>query len=516
MTELQLIKTKIKQKFNKIKLFNTIAKIAVILHHETAIETQSQIVYRLLIQYFEEDLKNSKGYLYQQAKFLLERRLTKINNKFNLDEYSFEEIIEIINSYQNKTNFDSIDEYKKFWEELSWLGYSSSGSILKRNLRAGRCKNKLKWIMNSSNSKKNKKTNAENHYNKYHPGARLFLFSFVSMLDRCKTDLKLDNIKNSCLPIYDIFTINDINNIRLNLQEVTHLSNILSQKMLLNKSKTKILMSLIIDITKMNKLLPTCNNNCCRGWHDKTLHIDLEFFNYYIMDESFSSTSTADYSSDEDKIKLPKFMELEETTPNLIKRALSTPSPKPMKKTQDIIFLWNEMNNSLSFNILYDNFIKQSLYLSYSIFNESIYSILTENQLNNLISKFGNSINLFDQMRKRKRIFQIFQILKKSNVSDISSYFEYIKDRPNLKLINQLINKHGSGIDIFFNIYVKWFMLEKRKICRKNRTISCPDLRRIYSITPDSSPGFSPEESPLLSPLRAPSCPPQEFYDFVL
>lgn len=512
MTELQLLKLLLNKRLRP-ETFNEIAKIAVILHHEQGLETQSRIVYRILIQYFEDELKNLKSYLHEQAKFLLERGLSKINSSCNLDSYSFEDIIMILNSYHKEKK-----KYETFWEEMSWLGYSSSGSILKRHLGVVRDRkdpNKLKWIMNSQNAKRNKKTNADKHYSKYHPGARLFLFSFVSMLDRCTTDLKLERIKNSLEPIYDNFTINDINSIRMYLQGFGVVSEELSQKiMILDKVKSKELIDIVTNIFNMNKLLPKCNKNCCRGWHDKSLHIDIDFFEEDLCNESFSSNSTNEYFSDDEEFKLPEFIETNHSNLQFYKRALLTPSPQVTNNTQDILFLWDEMNNSLPFCILYDSFLKSSTNMSHSFFEERTRTLLTKSQLDELIFNFGNLNNLFDQMRRKKRLFEIFEILRKNNVKDIASYFIFIRNNPDSQFINKLISKHGSGIDIFFKVYVEWFKKENRKICRKNRTISCPNLRRIDSDTPESSPGLSPNDSPNISPYRAPSCPPMDFDDF--
>merc|ERR1712146_765329 len=128
MTERQLIKSLLNKNLNE-EIFNEIAKIAVILNKEMGLETQSKIVYRLLIQYFEEDLKNSKSYLCQQAKFLLGRGLISINKESNLDDYSFEEVIRILsfyhndkNEYEESSNLKDNYKYANFWEELSWLG----------------------------------------------------------------------------------------------------------------------------------------------------------------------------------------------------------------------------------------------------------------------------------------------------------------------------------------------------------------------------------------------------------
>lgn len=178
--------------------------------------TQSQHVYIMLRQELDDSfLRSLKPYLCQQMKFLLSKchKIEEGKHEKLMAWRTFEDLIEEFRSlHRNKHTRPDI------WKTLSWLGYSACGGIQGCLLQVD--KKKL-GVKESPSRKKNstrkdkislrirKKTPKKMKifsYNKtirnYHVGIRMFLYQFIVLLDRCKTDQLIEDIKNSLKPIY--------------------------------------------------------------------------------------------------------------------------------------------------------------------------------------------------------------------------------------------------------------------------------------------------------------------------
>ncbi len=198
------------------KVMDSIAEKAILKFIKSdKVLTQSQLVYIMTKKLGDTFIKSLKPYLCQQMKYILSK-CQKINEgkqyKKLMAWRTFEDLIEEFRDlHKNKHNRPDI------WDTLSWLGYSACGGIQgcllqvdKKKLSVkespSRKKNSTKkgitlhfW---KKTEKKTKYLNYKKYVSNYHVGIRMFLYQFIVLLDRCKTDQLIEDIKNSFKPIY--------------------------------------------------------------------------------------------------------------------------------------------------------------------------------------------------------------------------------------------------------------------------------------------------------------------------